>query len=190
MTAEGDPHAWLSKAAALAALEVWATLEAGVARPERNTEANVAEKKTETETAQQEAGQAKGSQKITKMEAVRRALDELGPEAMPKAIQGFVMDRFGIEMNTDHISTYKGDIRRKAGVQGKPRGRQPATQQSAARTAEAKKEAASPALAKATPAPPAKGMHAIPLEDVLTIKDLVVRLGPGPLRTLIDTFAT
>jgi hypothetical protein len=33
------------------------------------------------------------------------------------------------------------------------------------------------------------GKAAIPLEDILCVKDLVGRLGAEPLRTLIDVFA-
>jgi hypothetical protein len=128
------------------------------------------------------------AEKITKLEGVRRALEELGPEAMPTAIKGFVKDRFGLEMTTNHISTYKGNILRKAGVTSKPRGQQPATQKAVTRTVEAKQEAAPKPRPQPSSAPPAKGANAILLKDVLTIKDLVVRLGPGPLRTLIDTF--
>ena len=41
--------------------------------------------------------------------------------------------------------------------------------------------------AKATRA--AKAGGGILLQDILTVKDLVVRFGPGPLHTLIDAFA-
>jgi hypothetical protein len=129
------------------------------------------------------------AKKITKMEGVRRALDELGPEASPTVIQGFVKDRFGLEMNTNHISTCKGDILRKAGVKRKRRGKRPTTQKSAARTAEAKKGATSKPQAQPSLDLSAKGAKAIPLKDVLAVKDLVVRLGPGPLRALLDAFA-
>jgi hypothetical protein len=125
------------------------------------------------------------AEKITKQEAVRRALDQLGPEAKPTQMQGWIKDQFNIEMGRDHISTAKGDILRKAGKKRKSRGKRPPAQKSAARKAEAGK----PAAPKPPRAPSVRGGHAIPLEDVLAVKDLVVRLGPGPLRTLIDAFA-
>ena len=56
---------------------------------------------------------------MTKLEAVRQALSELGKDAMPTQIKGFVKERFGLEMTTDHISTAKSDIRRRAGGKGK-----------------------------------------------------------------------
>jgi hypothetical protein len=124
------------------------------------------------------------AEKITKQEAVRRALNELGPEAKPTQMQGWIKEQFNIEMGKDHISTAKGDILRKAGKKRKSKGKRPATQKSAAR----KVEAAGSSAPKPISAPSAKGQNSIPLEDVLAVKDLVVRLGPGPLRTLIDAF--
>jgi hypothetical protein len=38
---------------------------------------------------------------MTKLEAVRRALSELGNDAKPTQIKGFVKECFGIEMTTD-----------------------------------------------------------------------------------------
>jgi hypothetical protein len=76
----------------------------------------------------------------------------------------------GIEMTTDHISTAKGNILREAGVKAKSVAKKPAT--------------GKPQVQSATPA-----KTDIPLEDILSVKDLVGRLGAEPLRTLIDAFA-
>jgi hypothetical protein len=65
---------------------------------------------------------------MTKMEAVRRALAELGRDAKPLQIQAFVKQRFGIDMTNDHATTAKGVVlkqqarkgqgqRKKAGAQ-------------------------------------------------------------------------
>jgi hypothetical protein len=107
---------------------------------------------------------------MTKQDAVRQALSELGKDAMPTKIKGFVKERFGLEMTTDHISTAKSDILRRAGGKGKSVAKKPPQVQLAA---------------------PAKGgsKSGIPLEDILYVKDLVGRLGAEPLRTLIDAFA-
>jgi hypothetical protein len=43
---------------------------------------------------------------INKMEAVRRAMGELGNAATRTEIQKFVQERFGIEMNIDVVSAY------------------------------------------------------------------------------------
>ncbi len=50
---------------------------------------------------------------ITKIEGVRRALQELGPNAPAPEIQVFLRDRFGIEMKTGHIYVARGEIRYK-----------------------------------------------------------------------------
>ena len=55
------------------------------------------------------------AEKFTKKDAVRRALTELGNNAMPVAIQGWIKDNLGIEMTAGHVSTTKGEILRKAG---------------------------------------------------------------------------
>ena len=104
---------------------------------------------------------------MTKQEAVRQALAELGNDAMPMQIKGFVKERFGIEMTTAHISTAKGDILRKGGRKGK-------------------------SLVKKTQVPPSSAgptKGGIALVDILAVKNLVGRLGAEPLRTLIDAFA-
>jgi hypothetical protein len=63
---------------------------------------------------------AAAAKKISKMEAVRRAMAAMGGDAKPAAMQGYIKKTFGIAMTTDHISTYKGDIRRKAAGGAKP----------------------------------------------------------------------
>jgi hypothetical protein len=113
--------------------------------------------------------------KITKQEAVRRALAHFGREAKPAQMQGWIKQQFGIDMSTDHISTAKGEILRKAAgpkKTGLPKAAP--VQQAAAPTSQPK------STDKA---------GGIPLADILAVKDLVRRLGAGPLHTLIDAFA-
>src|SRR4051794_11489687 len=76
----------------------------------------------------QQAGKGSG---ISKMEAVRRALGAMGSEATPSQLQPFIKSKFGITMTTDHISTYKGDIRRKAAGQAKSAARPAGTEATA-----------------------------------------------------------
>jgi hypothetical protein len=120
---------------------------------------------------------------ITKQEAVRRALAELGPDAKPLAIQGFIRDRLGMEVKTDLISFYKKAAKKKANAQG---------------PAAARPSAAPKAERRSTPPPPVRPRHAagrggqeaaIPLADILYVKRLVGRHGAGPLHTLVDAFA-
>ena len=90
---------------------VWATT---------STEADMAKK------ANGEAG-ASGSQKgISKMDAVRRALAELGSDAKSSPIQGFIKDRFGIDITPNHISACKGKIQSTQAAKPSPAATTPA----------------------------------------------------------------
>jgi hypothetical protein len=134
---------------------------------------------------------------ITKMDAVRRGLDELGPEAKPTALREFVKNRFGLDMTLGHVKNYKGKIVRKARTEGKtvgkkPAKRKPVPQKSAARTAGAKKKTPAKPQAKPSPAPVVTGAggkgKGIPLNDILYVKTLVGRFGKGQLHILVDAF--
>jgi hypothetical protein len=111
---------------------------------------------------------------MIKQEAVRQALAELGKDAMPTQIKGHVKERFGIAMTTAHISNAKSFVLRKAGRKGKSLAKKPAS--------------GKPQVAQPSSAAPTK-RAGNPLEDILTVKNLVGRLGAEPLRTLIDVFA-
>jgi hypothetical protein len=105
---------------------------------------------------------AKGG--MTKREAVRRALADLGPDATPTQMQGHIREKFGIDMTPNHISTEKGNLRKHQGAA------KPPPQASAARTVE---------LAK----------PAIGLADIEAVKDLMERMGADSLKKLIDVMA-
>jgi hypothetical protein len=109
---------------------------------------------------------------ITKIDAVKQALGKLGKAASRPDIQKFVKDNYGLQMTLDHISNCKGELRKKKGSTNTA-----VTQQTAAVKQEPKK-----------PASGTKG-HAIGLEDIATVKDLVERVGAGSLRKLIDVMA-
>src|SRR5262245_23897671 len=55
---------------------------------------------------------------MTKMDAVGKALAELGNDAKPAAIQAYVKDRFGMEMSADHAKTAKNILLRRAAGKG------------------------------------------------------------------------
>jgi hypothetical protein len=103
---------------------------------------------------------------ITKMEAVRRALAKLGRDAKPLQIKALIKSEFGLEMSADHISTYKGVLRKKAGDKRRP-GPEPQAQ-------------AAPAAARAT----APG--GITLDDIRAVKELADRIGAEKVRQLVD----
>jgi hypothetical protein len=109
---------------------------------------------------------------ITKWDAVRQALETLGGDAKPLAIQDYLKDNLGMEVKTSLISVYKKHLAKRAG-------RRPAAQGKAkARAGENK--------AVVQPKPPAAG--GIPLDDILYVKGLVGQFGPDQLHTLIDAF--
>ncbi|HEV3260387.1 MAG TPA: hypothetical protein VG013_26260 [Gemmataceae bacterium] len=109
--------------------------------------------------------------KITKIEAVRRALAELGKDAKPLQLQAWIKEKLGIEMSADHVSVCKGTILRKA------RGKRKVVavpQASAARNQE-------PQVHRA---PVPRG--GISLDDIEAVKGLVGRIGPDSLKKLVD----
>jgi len=114
------------------------------------------------------------AESVSKVDAVGQALTELGKDASRDQIRGFVKERFGYEMSLDHISNCKADLRKRA-AKNKKAGRPAATP---------RKEPAQPAPAAARVT--AGKAPAIPLDDILTLRSLVDRLGAAPLKTLID----
>ena len=129
------------------------------------------------------AGQGK-KPKVTKTEAVKRALAALGEEATRTEIQSHVRKKYGLEITLDHISNCKGELAKRASAEGTQ------TAAPAKKPAAPKPQAKSPA-----PAPgPAKGKNGaagdvVRLDDVLLAKELLNRVGAGPLRTLLDGLA-
>lgn len=121
-------------------------------------------------------GTATTTASVSKMEAVRQALGQLGKSAMPAKIQGLIKEKFGIDMKLDHISNYKSVLRRG--------GKKSAPQKSAAQQTAAPKSAA-PKAAPAT----GNGHGGLSVEDVDTVKKLLGRHGPSRLKGLIDVLA-
>jgi hypothetical protein len=109
---------------------------------------------------------------ITKKEAVRRALSKLGKDASRPDIQKFVKDNYGHQMTLDHISTYKGEIRKEKGHT-----KTAVTKHAAAQKSEPKKPTTRPLA------------HGISLTDIETVKGLVGRVGANSLKKLIDVMA-
>jgi len=133
----------------------------------------MADKKNGAETARPMRGG-----KITKNEAVRRALVELGDEAKLADLKEWIKNSFGYEMSTNHISTSKGDIFRKRGGPPKPAGKK-----------RGPKPKAPPLVVLVPVVAESNRKDSIVIEDVLALKDLVERVGPTQLRTLIDALA-
>jgi hypothetical protein len=76
-------------------------------------------KQAEAPKAEQGNGQS-----ISKLEAMRRSLAELGNDARTLALQDHIKKTFGFDMNTAYVSKYKSLVLSK-GKKGKSRGRKP-----------------------------------------------------------------
>jgi hypothetical protein len=129
-----------------------------------------------TGTEEQANGAAKpaGRKGINKLQRVRDALTELGNDAQPKDIQGFLKRKFNLDMTTKFISTYKGTVLREA---AKKSGviRQPAV-----------------APAPAPPKAPSKSggtNGGISVEDIRAVKGLVEKIGAEALKELAEVLA-
>ena len=109
----------------------------------------------------------------SKMEAVRKALAELGKNAQPLDIQKHIKEKFGLDMTPAHISNYKTSII------GKRRGKKAA--KASAANGEAKPMSAGPVKAASH-----KASAGITLHDIETVKGLVNRLSQHDLKSLIE----
>jgi hypothetical protein len=111
-------------------------------------------------------GQANGRAKerlTNKTEAVRRALKELGPDAKPLEIQGFVKDRYGLDISNKVVSIYKAKLGKRGRRRGKPKGE----------------------VAPAAPAPRA-GHGEVAIADLRAMRELSDRVGARRLRELLE----
>ena len=134
---------------------------------------------------------------LPKVEAVRRAMAALGTGASRADIQGYVRQKFGIQIGLDHISTCKSELAKRAAKAATPAGPGSATTKAAAGPAPSgKPNAPESRAAQSTPAAHTRAVGgngatraSILLDDVLTAKILIDRVGAGPLKMLIDGLA-
>jgi hypothetical protein len=135
--------------------------------------------------------------KLPKVEAVRRAMAALGAGASRADLQEYVRQKFGVTIGLDHISNCKGELAKRAAKATTPAGPESAATKSAAGPAAPGKPSAP--QSRAAQSPLAVLTHAVGgngssrasilLEDVLTAKILIERVGAGPLKRLIDGLA-
>jgi hypothetical protein len=109
---------------------------------------------------------------ISKIDAVRKALEELGKKAKPGAIQEFVKEKFGLEMSMSHVSNCKTHLRKKK-------------RKKAAAAVDVESASAPTAVApvKAASAPARGG--SVSMGDIAAVKELVGRVGEDKLKSLI-----
>jgi hypothetical protein len=142
-------------------------------------------------------GTALKRKKLPKVEAVRRAIAALGAGASRADIQGYVRQKFGIKIGLDHISNCKGELAKRAAKAATPAGSQAAASMSVAGPAASGKPSAPQSRAAQSPSAAhtravggnGSSRASILLEDVLTAKILIDRVGAGPLKMLIDGLA-
>lgn len=115
----------------------------------------------------------------------------LGEDATRTDVQGYVRQKFGVKIGLDHISNCKGELAKRA-AKAMAAAAKPATAPAASRKPTAPKTR----VAHRTPAPHTRqaggngsSRASILLEDVLTAKILIDRVGAGPLKTLIAGLA-
>jgi hypothetical protein len=161
--------------------------------------------------AEQANGKAKAP--TSKLDAVKETLQKLGRNMMPLAIKDHLKKHYGIEISADVASNYKKRLAKQAKAAAPaPQAAKPAdtapvltppvkTETSPPKTPAAPaKKPALPAKRAAVPKPPPPAPQAtkqapetsggnILLDDVLTAKELLDRVGADKLRTLIDGLA-
>jgi hypothetical protein len=100
---------------------------------------------------------------MTKIEAVKRALAELGPDAMPLKIKDYLDKNFGIQMDPQNISNYKSTLKT-------------AERRGLIRQPEAKAAAASTA-------------GGFSLEEIQAVKEVADRIGADKVRQLAEVLS-
>jgi hypothetical protein len=104
---------------------------------------------------------AANSSGISKFEAVRRALSELGIDAKPLEIKDYIKKQFDIAMDTQNISNYKSALKTKSRRGPKRR-------------------------AGSTPLTAAGGFT---LQDIQAVKEMADRIGPEKVRQLAEVLS-
>jgi hypothetical protein len=98
---------------------------------------------------------------ITKFEAVRRALKELGSDAKPLEIKDYIKKQFSIEMDGQNVSNYKSTLKAKS--RRGPKHRSGST--------------------------PVISQGGFSLEDIQAVKEVADRIGPDKVRQLAEVLS-
>lgn len=99
-----------------------------------------------------------GEKPKSNMGMVRAAMAELGSDAKPLDLQANIKTNYGVELNTQIISNYKFQIKKKLGTPTGKRG----------------------------PGRPAASAGALRVEDFEAVRGLVSRLGADQVKRLVD----
>ncbi len=104
-----------------------------------------------------------GEKSVSQVDMVKKALEELGADAKPLAIQESIKANFGKDLPTTIISNYKSVLKRKGGG-----------------------AAVSVAAGRGRPT---RGSGSIHLDDLEAVRGLVSKLGADQVRRLVDVLA-
>jgi len=115
---------------------------------------------------------------ISKLEAVRRALNELGDDAKPQEIADHLKNKFQLDITLAHVSNYKSKIQR-AGKKNRGRPRK-----IVAATATAQEMQGRSNDSQRTRPAGERGSGSISIEDIKAVKELADRLGMDKLQDL------
>jgi hypothetical protein len=146
----------------------------------------MADKKNGDAAAPPHTPEGKGTAPKNKMEAVKLAIQALGLNAPRGELQKYILNKFNMEMTADHISNYKGEIKRRS----KGKGRKKAGKAKAPKAAPATPPAARPAPAPApVPAPAVVKADSVSLKAIQAAKGLLGLVAPEQAKALIDVLA-
>ena len=129
------------------------------------------------------------AEQLTKREVVSRGMAHFGNDAPLSQMREWIKKEMGLEMTEKHISTARGDILRKAVPKATPAAPKAAAPKAAAKKAAPKPQTAPTPQAGPKPVAASAKSSGIPLGDILYVKELVGRVGPEQLHTLIAAFA-
>jgi len=117
------------------------------------------------------AGQGTTTGAPSKMDAVRQALNSLGRDAKPPALDSYIREHFGMSIPHNMISSYKSQLRSKKGGKGGRRGRPPASESAKTMNAVAEER------------------QRVSFKDLQEVKNLAGRLGIAKLQKLVEVLA-
>jgi len=119
---------------------------------------------------------------MSRSEAIRRAFEKLGADAMPGAVQKFVRDEWGTAVSSNLVSNIKGKLTRPSAAKAVPAAA-PTKKKRRGRKKQAKPQVQ---VAAATTNGQGPALGAISLGDIEMVKNLAHRNGAASLHALID----
>jgi hypothetical protein len=129
-------------------------------------------------------------QQVSRLEAIRKTMAELGMDASRTDIQDYAMEHFGAELTPKYISDYRSKVfrrvRQKKGSRSRAVKKMPAKEAAPVPSLPAAKESVQPIPPQPAPVLPGNGHVVYQVEDILAVKALVGRLGADSLRTLVE----